>query len=235
MLTVTAAWAQVEVPGPTTTVSAILGGASTSNDTGPAIGGAIAVDLNRWFSVEGEGLYANQGSGADALIVTGSVLLNVLPLGGRVVPYAAAGAGLYRASFDLSHERFLGGVAAGFGPGTSVCAAPGTSGPGPGAGFGAGRGFGPGTGTCPNDLNLAWGVGELPNFYGQRLGVLTVPTGQAWETRTFTDPSLSLGGGVRFDVTDHFMIRPDARVLLVFAEGDTYTVGRFGINVGYKF
>ena len=227
----TVAQAQVEGPGPTATVSASLGGASTSADTGLAIGGAIVVDIHRWFSVEGEGIYADRGPGANALTLTGSVLANLLPLGRRVVPYAAVGGGLYRASFDLAHQRFMGGITGGFGPGTQICAAPGTSGPGPGAG----GGFGPGTGTCPNDLNWSWGVGELPNFYGRRLGVLSVPAGLAWETRTFTDPSLSLGGGVRFDVTNHFIIRPDVRALLVFAEGDTHMVGRFGVNVGYKF
>ena len=40
---------------------------------------------------------------------------------------------------------------------------------------------------------------------------------------------MSIGGGVRLNVSDHLMVRPDIRALVVFAEGDTHAVGVFGV------
>ncbi len=31
------------------------------------------------------------------------------------------------------------------------------------------------------------------------------------------------------------MVRPDARALIVFADGETHTVGVFVVHVGYRF
>jgi hypothetical protein len=59
--------------------------------------------------------------------------------------------------------------------------------------------------------------------------------GGAWQTRSFTDPAMSLGAGVRFNVTQHLMVRPDIRALVVFANGETDTVGLFGVQLGYRF
>jgi hypothetical protein len=64
---------------------------------------------------------------------------------------------------------------------------------------------------------------------------VVVPTSGVLETRTYTDPALNLGGGVRIDLGPHVFLRPDARALLVAASGDTYTVGVFTIKVGYRF
>ena len=68
-----------------------------------------------------------------------------------------------------------------------------------------------------------------------RLGPLTVPAGGNWGTRTFTDPALTVGGGVRLDLGSHLSVRPDARALVVIGGGDTYTVGMFSFNIGYRF
>jgi hypothetical protein len=62
-----------------------------------------------------------------------------------------------------------------------------------------------------------------------------VPVGGTWDTRSFTDPAMSFGGGVRFHVTERVMVRPDVRALLVFADGDTHTLGVFGVQLGYRF
>jgi hypothetical protein len=80
-----------------------------------------------------------------------------------------------------------------------------------------------------------WGVGEMPGFYARRLGPMAVPAGGAWESRSFMDPAVSFGGGLRFNVNEHVMIRPDVRALVVFAEGDTHTLGVFGMQLGYRF
>jgi hypothetical protein len=64
---------------------------------------------------------------------------------------------------------------------------------------------------------------------------MNVPMGGAGETRSFTDRTVSLGGGVRFNVIEHLMVRPDIRALVVFANGETDTVGVFGVQLGYRF
>ena len=215
---------------PRMALSFVGGAASTSSTTGVALGGSWLVDLNDHASVEAQGTYLDRGAGTDAVSVHGSLLVNLLPARERIVPYAAAGGGLYRTSFDLANPAFLGPVGAQFGPGSVVCPVPGTGvGPGPGAGFG------PGTGSCPATATGYWGVGQMPGFYARRLGPMAVPVSGAWDTRSFTDPAVSIGGGIRFNVNDRLMVRPDIRALVVFAEGDTHTLGVFGMQLGYRF
>lgn len=215
---------------PRAAVSVVAGIGSGSSDTGVALGGALLVDLHDRVSVEGQGVYLGRGKGADALNAGGAVLINLLPSSDPLVPYAAIGAGVYHASFDLNDPRFLGPVGPQFGAGSTVCPAPGS-----GMGAGPGPGFGSGTGTCPAAVAGYWGVGAMPNFYGRRLGPLAVPRGGAWESRAFTDPALTIGGGFRFNVSDRLMVRPDVRALVVLAEGETHTLGVFVVHVGYRF
>jgi hypothetical protein len=215
---------------PRTAVSFMGGAASTTSTTGVALGGSWLFDLTERASVEAQGTYLDRGAGADALSITGSLLVNLIPAGERIVPYAAVGGGMYRTSFDLANPAMLGAVGAQFDPGSVVCPAPGTGiGPGPGAGFG------PGTGTCPASVGGYWGVGEMPGFYARRLGPMAVPAGGVWESRSFMDPAVSFGGGLRFNVNEHVMVRPDVRALVVFAEGETHTLGVFGMQLGYRF
>jgi hypothetical protein len=183
-------------------------------------------DINERVAVEGQGAWLGRGSGAEAFTVTGTMLINLLPLGRRVVPYVAAGGGIYRASFDLGHARLMGAVAGPFGPGSQFC-------PSPGAGYMRGSGFG--FGDCAAAGGGFWGVGEMPGFYARRLGMMTVlPTG-AWSTRSFTDPAIAFGGGLRLNLAPHLEVRPDARALVVVDGTDSYTVGVFGVNFGYRF
>jgi len=215
---------------PRTAISFVGGLGATTQTTGAALGGSVLFDLNDRTSLEADGTYLDRGAGASALSASGRVLVNLVSSRGRVVPYVAMGGGVHRASFDLARPQFLGPVGAQFAPGSTVCPAPGT-----GIGPGIGAGFGPGTGTCPATPAGYWGVGQMSSFYGRRLGPLVVPAGGGWETRSFADPALSVGGGLRFNVNERLMVRPDMRALLVFADGDTHTLAVFGVNIGYRF
>jgi hypothetical protein len=228
-LAASTALAQSET-APRTAVSFVGGAGSTSSTTGLALGGSWLFDLTDRASLEAQGTYLHRGAGADAVSAGGSLIVNMIPARERVVPYAAFGGGLYRSSFDLGNPAMLGQAGAQFGPGSVVCPAPGTGiGPGPGAGFG------PGTGTCPAGAAGYWGVGQMPGFYARRLGPMAVPAGGAWQTRSFLDPAMSFGGGLRLNVNEHVMVRPDVRALVVFADGETHTLGVFGVQVGYRF
>jgi hypothetical protein len=57
----------------------------------------------------------------------------------------------------------------------------------------------------------------------------------AFEARTFTDPVVTMGGGVRVTLATHLELRPDARALVVLDGGNSHTIGVFGLNVGYRF
>jgi len=210
--------------------SANAGVAAGSSDTGVAAGGAVLVDVHDRISIEGQGTYLDRGRGADAFAAAVGVLVNLLPAGEPLVPYAAFGGGVYRVSFDLGDPRFLGPIGARFAAGNTVCPAPGS-----GFGFGPGPGLGAGSASCPANATGYWGVGALPRFYARRLGPLVVPRAAAWEARAFTDPALSFGGGLRFNVSDRLMVRPDARAVVIVGDGDTHTIGVFVAHVAYRF
>jgi hypothetical protein len=224
-LLATPAGAQEVAPG--TALSFTGGFTSASETTGIALGGAILFDLTDRVSVEGEGAYFDRGSGASGVSLNGSLLVNFVPGRRQVVPYAAAGVGLYRASFELGNRAMLGSVSGQYGPGSEFCPAPGTG--------MMGHGPGPGFGGCPPGAAGYWGVGQMPHFYGRRLGILTMPASGRWGARTFTDPAVSIGGGVRFNISERLMVRPDLRALVIFGNGDTNTLAVFGVNVGYRF
>ena len=78
------------------------------------------------MAIGGEGSYLDRGASADALSASGSVLIDVLSSRGRVVPYAAVGGGVYRASFDMGEARRRGALGSQFQGGSVVCPAPGT-------------------------------------------------------------------------------------------------------------
>lgn len=79
------------------------------------------------------------------------------------------------------------------------------------------------------------GGGQMPMFYARRFGALTDQVGGGRHMQGFTDPTVSVGGGVRFDLTNQVYVRPDVRALTIFGGGDTYTVGSATISVGYRF
>jgi hypothetical protein len=228
-LTASTALAQ---PAVATTISATGGVASGASETGGAFGGSVDIGPTPWISFEGQGTYLDRGDGVDAFSAAASALVNLLRSDRPVVPYGAIGGGIYHASYDLGNPRYLGAAGDEFDAGSTICPAAGSGfGPGPGPGLGLGLG----NGTCAADAGGYWGVGDLPNFYARRLGALQFPGNGIWGTRDFTDPALSVGGGVRINVTDHFVLRPDARALILFADGETETLGVFVMNVGYRF
>jgi hypothetical protein len=215
---------------PRNAVSFVGGAGSTASTTGVALGGSWMFDTNDRTSLEAQGTYLDQGAGTNGVSVSGSLLVNLLSGRERIVPYAAVGGGLYQMSFDLANPAFLGAGRPQFAPGSIVCPAPGTGiGPGPGAGFGMG------IGTCPGTAAGYWGVGQMAGFYARRLGPMAVPASGLWDSRSFTDPAFSIGGGLRFNVNERLMVRPDVRALLVFGEGDTHTLGVYGVQLGYRF
>lgn len=138
---------------------------------------------------------------------TVSLLVDLLPASGKTVPYLALGGGLYGASFNMDSERFFGRLSNQFPGGTQMMPI-------------AGGTFSP---------------NHMPAFYVDRLGQMMVPTNGRWGRRSFTDPAISVGGGIRLDVSPRFHVRPDARALIVIANGARYTVGVVTIGVGYRF
>ena len=157
-----------------------------------------------------------------ARIAVGSLLLNLLPSGHRAVPYLAIGGGLYRAMFDLNHQRFFGGMGSTYAPGTVMT--PLTTGM---------HGFGMMGGNSNQTLGTFY-PGEMPAFYAQRMGVMSVPANNAWGMRGFTDPAVSIGGGVTIGLTEHWFLRPDARALVVFGNGGSSTVAVVTVGFGFR-
>jgi hypothetical protein len=80
--------------------------------------------------------------------------------------------------------------------------------------------------------NYTAGMGGMPTFYAGRVAALATPTKHM---QGFTDPAVSVGGGLRLDLTNRVYVRPDVRAVSVIGGGDIYTVGSFTISVGYRF
>jgi hypothetical protein len=76
---------------------------------------------------------------------------------------------------------------------------------------------------------------HMPAFYANRMGITTVPVDGRWGMRSFTDPALVIGGGVRLGLTPHLSVRPDFRAITVFGGGHMNTLGAFSLNLGYRF
>lgn len=216
-------------PGGPTTISGTGGLAAGMHGTGPVIGGAVTYDVNEWLAVEGTGAFFNRGSGAHATSAHASLLVNVLPSSRRTVPYFALGGGVYRASFDLDNRRFFGAMGQ-FGPGTQLVPVRGM------AGFGMMTGSYDGPALWEGRWDGATLASpHMPAFYANRMGIMTVRGDGNWGTRSFTDPALVIGGGVRLGLTPHLAVRPDFRAITVFGRGHMHTVGAFSLNLGCRF
>jgi hypothetical protein len=213
---------------PGNAIALAAGAGSTASRTGVAIGGSFLVDIGDRYGLEIQGTYLDRGPAADAFSAIGSFVVNLVSAERRVVPYAAGGGGVHRATFDLGDPRFFGPVGSQLPAGTVVCPAPGR-----GAGMGPGAGFG--SDDCTVPAAGYWGVNQMERFYARQLGPMMVPLNARWEERTFVDPAISLGGGVRFNVSERIMIRPDVRAQLLFDDGDAHAVGVFVVNAGYRF
>jgi hypothetical protein len=216
--------------GGSPTISGTGGLTTGMHGTGPALGGAVTFDLNDWFAVEGAGAYFDRGSGADAISVNASLLVNVLPSSRKTVPYFAIGGGVHRASFDLGNNRFFGVMGQQFGPGAQLVPVRGM------AGFGMMSGSYNGPAVWEGRWDGAtFTAPHMPAFYANRMGIMTVPGNGNWGMRSFTDPALVIGGGVRLALTPHLAVRPDFRAITVFGGGHMNTIGAFSLNLGYRF
>lgn len=216
-------------PGPATEKTAVYMQAGYSSGAsrmdGAALGGVLVRDLTSRLSLEASAAWLGQGMGSNGLSATASLLVNLRPASEKAVPYLAIGGGLYRASFDMGHDRFRNGM----GPGDTAWHGPGMPGPGPGM-VGWGPGSTPGSGWGPG--NGPWNQDQMPRFYADRFGDRD---GAFDRDRSFTDPAIGLGGGIRVDLGSRLYLRPDARALIVTSSGDTRTVGVFAIDFGYRF
>ena len=229
---VTPAVAQPAPQGPARPTSVgLLGGFSAgSGNAGGSLGLNLAFEATDRVAVEGRGLSIMQrGNGTMGLEATGTMLFTIAR-GPKAAPYAAIGGGVYRANFDLGNQAMFGALASQFGPGTMMVPIQGTS------GFGMMAG-----GTAFNGTVLTGWTGpaftgsHMPAFYANRLGQMSVPANGQWGMRSFTDPALTLGGGIRLDVTERFYVRPDVRALVVFANGDRLTLATMTVGFGYRF
>lgn len=212
------------------TISGTGGLTTGMHGTGPVLGGAVTYDLNDWFAVEGAGAYFNRGSGADAVSANASLLVNVLPSSRKTVPYFAVGGGVYRASFDLGNGRFFGAMGQQFGPGTQLVPIRGMG----EFGMMTGGHGGPAVWEGPSG-GATFTSPHMPAFYANQMGVMTVPADGRWGMRSFTDPALVIGGGVRLGLTPHLALRPDFRAITVFGGGHMNTLGTFSLNLSYRF
>ena len=79
-----------------------------------------------------------------------------------------------------------------------------------------------------------WDLGELSPFYGDRVALLIAREGRSG-SRSFNDPALSLGAGMRIRLGRSWSVRQDARVQRVMRSGEVYTVGLFTIQLGHRF
>lgn len=228
---VTPAVAQPAPQGPARPASVgLLGGLSAgSGDAGGSLGLNLAFDATERVAVEGRGLVTQRGRGTMGLEATGTMLFTIAR-GPKAAPYAAIGGGVYRASLDLDNQAMFGGLGSQFGPGTMMVPIQGT----PGFGMMAG-----GTVFSGNMLTgwngPTFNSSHMSAFYANRLGQMSIPANGRWGMRSFTDPALTLGGGIRLDITERFYVRPDVRALLVFANGDRLTLTTMTVGFGYRF
>lgn len=223
--------AQPVPPGPARPTSiGLLGGFSAgSGDAGGSLGLNLAFDATDRVAVEGRGIALQRGRGAMGLEATGTMLFTIAR-GPKAAPYAAIGGGVYRTSFDLGNQAMFGALGSQFGPGTMMVPIQGTS------GFGMMGGSTVFNGNVLTGWNgPTFNSSRMPAFYGNRLGQMTVPANSHWGMRSFTDPALTVGGGIRLDVTRRFYVRPDVRALVVFANGDRLTLTTMTVGFGYRF
>lgn len=210
---------------------AVSGGLSAaSQGTGVAAGMQLTFDLTDRLVLEAEGAHVGRGAGASGMSGTVSLLVNLLPGGGKTVPYLAVGGGLYGASFDLDDERYFGRLSQEYPEGTRMIPITGMG------GFGMMQGpySGPSMWTGSWTGNT-FSPSHMPAFYTERLGQMTVRGNGRWGMRSFVDPAISIGVGVRLELSPRFSVRPDARALVVIANGTSYTVGVMTIGFGYRF
>ena len=209
-----------------TTVSLQAGLTSGTMDmAGGTLGGTVLKELGSRLAIEGSVSYVGEGMGGDSLSVTVSALFHLRPTRTRAAPYLALGGGLYRSTFDMGDQRMYGTGGHTHDPHDRGAMAFGAD-LHRGAGM-MGNSYGPG-----GEGNL---YGHMPGFYADRLPAGVDPQAARSGHRTFTDPAISVGGGVRIGLGSRMFVRPDGRVLVVTSGGDSFTVGVVAVNFGWRF
>ncbi len=84
-----------------TTLELFAGAAKAPPNTGTAVGAAVGWELNHFVELEGLGAWLAERRGASAFTAEFKGLVNLMQPA-RIVPYATAGLGMYRATFDKS-------------------------------------------------------------------------------------------------------------------------------------
>lgn len=215
-------------PGGSVAVGFVGGLTTGASTAGGTVGATFTFDVSERLTIETTGAYLDRGLGANALYFNGGLLVNLLPAGRKAVPYAALGGGVYHASFDLDNPRMFGSMMQQSGPGAQLVPIQGMP------GFGIMRGYtgqmwrGPFAGPVVNPSSMS-------QFYANRLGTMMVPPDGRWGMRSFTDPALTIGGGVRLDLSKHLSFRPDVRALVLMGGGRSTTMALFSMSVGYRF
>ncbi len=223
--------AQTGAPSPSRASVGVNGGlAAASQGNGAAMGAQVAFDVTDRFVLEVDGSYLGRRAGSHGMSATASILVNLVPPDRKTVPYLAVGGGVYRASFGLGHDQFFGRLSGEYPAGTQMVPISGMH------GFGMMQGpySGPSMWTGPW-TGATYTPNHMPGFYVDRLGQMRVPANGRWGMRSFADPALSVGGGIKLDLSSRLYVRPDARALIVIANRDTYTVGVMSIGLGFKF
>jgi hypothetical protein len=202
------------------TVSFVTGLSVGSDEVGPLAGGALSAGINPWLSLEGSGGFADRGPGVTAVYALASAVFNMLPASSRVVPFATIGGGLYHSNFDLSDREMFGRL------GVAVDSMMEFA-----EGYQAWLRIYETTGERLVQIPLPR---QVPQFYANRIGIMLSENGR-WGRRSFTDPATSVGGGAMIRLSEKVVLRPDARAILIFNEGDTYAVGLVNLGIGFRF
>lgn len=204
---------------------------SSAPGSGAALGGSMVLDMTDRLAVEVAGGWLDRGRGSDGVTLGGSLLVNLLPQAHKAVPFVAMGAAVVRTSFNMDDPEFLGRMSGQFGPGAIMVPFHGARVGGMMQGTYMGPGRWTGTWTAGPTVDLS----SMPMFYQQRLDTMQMGPNGRWGMQSFTDPALNVGGGVRFNVSERFYVRPDARALIVLSDGDTHTFGTFTVSFGTRF
>jgi hypothetical protein len=205
------------------TVSFVTGFSVGSDEVGPLAGGTLSAGVNSWLSLEGSAGFADRGPGVNGVYALASAVFNLRPASNRIVPFASVGGGLYHAEFDMGNREMFGQLGSqveemmfGF--------------------LGEYQAWlrmhvnttGPQTVRLPVPR-------QMPQFYANRIGTMMLPENGRWGRRSFTDPATSIGGGAVIRLSERVVLRPDARAILIFNDGDTNAVGLVNLGIGFRF
>ncbi|TAK16099.1 MAG: hypothetical protein EPO35_05980 [Acidobacteria bacterium] len=213
----TSAWSQTRaavVPHPLA-IDITGGFAAGHGRTRADVGGTFTFDVSDRIAVEARGLRIARGAGESGFQLTGTLLMT-LARTRRAEAYVAAGAGISRASFDMGDERMFGAMNGQYNVGMSFAAMSGRS------GFMMTNGS-------------TYTASQMPMFYANRLGTMTVAPGGQWGMRTFTDPAMVIGGGLKLNLTERLYVAPDVRGVVAFSGGHHATSVTMNVGFGVRF